>query len=179
MFELGFSTLGCPSHEVGQVIALARDNRFVGVELRFLRGEVDLPKLEELSPAGVRETRRRFEDAGVQVVCIASGVRLNSPDPEERRWQLASVRAHCEIAEALGAPYLRVFGGPIPEYQDTEATLDAIAAGLSRAAGETSARGVTTLLETPDAFATSDRVLDLFVRGAGGALGILWDTLHT
>ena len=37
MFELGFSTLGCPNYGIDQVIELATDNRYSGVEIRFLR----------------------------------------------------------------------------------------------------------------------------------------------
>ena len=104
---------------------------------------------------------------------------MTSLDELERRKQLESSRAHCAIAEGLGAPYLRVFGGPIPEQHDREATVAAIVEGLSQIADETRARGVTSLLETHDAFSTSESILDLFARGASGNLGILWDTLHT
>jgi sugar phosphate isomerase/epimerase len=179
LFKLGFSTLGCPSYDIDQVIALAKNNDFSGVEIRFIRGEVDLPKLEEFSPATIGKTRRRFEDSGIQVVCIDTSVRMNSLDEGERRKQLESSRVLCAIAEGLRARYLRVFGGPIPEQQDREATLNAIVQGLSKVADETSARGVTTLLETHDHFSTSHSILDLFSRGASGNLGMLWDTLHT
>jgi sugar phosphate isomerase/epimerase len=179
LFKLGFSTLGCPKYDIDQVIALARSNHFSGVEIRLIRGEVDLPKLEEFSPAKIGETRRRFQDSGIQVVCIGTSVRMTSLDEGERRRQLESSRAHCAIAEGLGAPYLRVFGGPIPKDQDRDATLNAIVAGLTRVADETGRRGVTSLLETHDEFSTSDSILDLFARGTSGNLGILWDTLHT
>jgi sugar phosphate isomerase/epimerase len=179
VFKLGFSTLGCPRYDIDQVIALATTHRFSGLEIRFMRGEVDLPKLDEFSPPRIGETRRRFEDSGIQVVCIDTSVRMNSLDEGERRRQLESSRVHCAIAEGLGAPYLRVFGGPIPHDQDREATLEAIVEGLSRVADETSARGVTSLVETHDHFSTSESLLDLYARGASRNLGILWDTLHT
>lgn len=44
--KLGFSTLGCPSYSVDQVIELAVRSGYDGVELRFLRGEVNLPARE-------------------------------------------------------------------------------------------------------------------------------------
>jgi sugar phosphate isomerase/epimerase len=179
VFKLGFSTLGCPNYDIEQVIALAKNNSFSGLEIRFMRGEVDLPKLEEFSPTRIKDTRRRFEDNGIQVVCIDTSVRMNSLDALEHRRQLESSRAHCAIAEGLGARYLRVFGGPIPEHQDREATIAAIVQGLSQVADETSARGVTSLLETHDHFSTSESIVDLFSRGASENLGILWDTLHT
>lgn len=179
MFKLGFSTLGCPTYTVDQVIALAKDNAFSGVEIRFLRGEVDLPKLDELSPAKIGETRRRFQDGGIDVVSIDTSVRMNSLDDAERRKQRASSQANSTIAAGLGARYLRVYGGPTPEHQDPHATLDGIVNGLSQVADDAHAHGVMALLETHDAFSTSASILDLFARGVSQHLGVLWDTLHT
>lgn len=179
MIPLGFSTLACPDYDVDQVIAMARDNGYAGVEIRFLRGTVDLPTLEELSPRRIAETRRRFDDAGVQVVGIDTSVRMTSLDPAVRAQQLEAARANLAIAEGLGARFLRVFGGPIPATQDRDRTLDAIATGLGEVADLTAASGVATLIETHDDFSTSPAVLDLYARGAGDSLGVLWDTLHT
>ena len=179
MFKLGFSTLGCPAYTVDQVIALAKGNGFSGVELRFLRGQVDLPALEELSAARIGETRRRFRDAGIDVVSIDTSVRMNSLDEADRQKQLEASRANAAIADGLGAPYMRVYGGPLPAHQDRDATLNAIVDGLSRVADDARARGVTTLIETHDAFSTSESVLDLFARGVSPNLAVLWDTLHT
>ena len=36
-----------------------------------------------------------------------------------------------------------------------------------------------SLLETRDYFSTSNRIVDLYARGASDPLGILWETLHT
>jgi sugar phosphate isomerase/epimerase len=179
MISLGFSTIACPDYDVDQVIALAKANGCAGVEIRFLRGTTDLPALPEFSAAGLADTRRRFADAGIDVFGIDSGVRMASLDPTVRDRQMADARANLAIAEALGARYLRVFGGPLPPDQDHEQTLDAIAEGLGTVADMTAEYGVTTLIETHDAFCRSPSVLDLYRRGASDNLAVLWDTLHT
>jgi sugar phosphate isomerase/epimerase len=177
--SLGFSTIGCPNYDIGQVIAMARDNGYAGIEIRFLRGTVNLASLEEFSPAKIGETRRRFEDSGVEVVGINTGVRMNSLDAAIRTQQMESARTNLAIAEGIGAKYLRVFGGPVPAAQDREATLDAIASGLGEIAELTASRGVMTLIETHDDFCKSPSILDLYARGASEELAVLWDTLHT
>ena len=179
MLALGFSTIGCPDYDIDQVIALARDNGLKGVEIRHLRGTVDLPSLEEFSPARIGETRRKFEDAGLSVVCIGTSVRMNSLDPEVRRKQMDAARVGADIAARMGAPYLRVFGGPLPPDQDRERTLDAIAQGLGEVAELTAKAGVESLLEVHDDFSTSPAVLDLYARGCSEKLAVLWDTLHS
>jgi sugar phosphate isomerase/epimerase len=177
--KLGFSTIACPDFDVDQVIAMAKANGYSGVEIRFLRGTVDLASLDELSPARVGETRRRFEDAGIAVVAIDTSVRMNSLDPAIRDQQRQLARANLAIATGLGAPMLRVFGGPIPADQNREKTVDAIAQGLGEIAEMARQHRVTAVLETHDDFSTSDSCLDLYARGASDALCILWDTLHT
>jgi sugar phosphate isomerase/epimerase len=179
MFSLGFSTIGCPDYDIDQVIAIARQNGYTGIEIRFLRGTVDLAGLAEFGAAGIGETRRRFEDAGIKVVGINTGVRMVSLDPSVRATQMEAAKANLAIAEGLGADYLRVFGGPLPKEQDREKTLDAVAQGLGEVADMTAQSGVTTLIETHDAFCRSEAVLDLYARGMSDKLEVLWDTLHT
>ena len=45
MISYGFSTLGCPNYSVDEVIAIAVANVFRGVEIRFIRGTVDIASL--------------------------------------------------------------------------------------------------------------------------------------
>ncbi len=179
MFKLGFSTIGCPDYTVDQVVALAKDNGYAGIEIRFLRGTVDLLSLQEFSAEGLPDTRRRFDDAGVEVVGINTSVRMNSLDSTARDKARDLAKANLAIAEGLGAKYLRVFGGPIPPEQDREKTLDAIAAGLGEVADMTAGHGVESLIETHDDFCKADSILDLYRRGASDNLGVLWDTLHS
>ena len=41
---------------------------YSGVELRFIRGTIDLASLPEFSGAGLAETRAKFEDARIAVI---------------------------------------------------------------------------------------------------------------
>ena len=114
MISFGFSTLGCPNYSVDEVIAMAVANGYRGVEIRFIRGTIDLASLPEFSGAGIAETRRKFEDAGIAVVGVGTSLRMVSLDAETRARQLESARMNPDIAAGLGAKYLRVFGGPLP-----------------------------------------------------------------
>jgi sugar phosphate isomerase/epimerase len=179
MISYGFSTLGCPNYSVDEVIGIAKANGFSGVEIRFIRGTVDIATLPEFSSGGIGETRRKFDDAGIAVIGVGTSLRMVSLDAAERSRQMDAAKINTDIAVALGARYLRVFGGPLPPAQDRERTLDAIATGLG-AIGELSAKsGVTSLLETHDDFSRSPTILDLYRRGMSETVGVLWDTLHT
>lgn len=179
MISFGFSTLGCPNYNVDEVIAMAVANGYRGVEIRFIRGTIDLASLPEFSGSGLAETRQKFEDAGIAVVGVGTSLRMVSLDLDVRAKQMEAARVNIGIAARLGAKYLRVFGGPLPKEQERELTLDAAAAGLGQI-GELSAQsGVTSLLETHDDFSRSASILDLYRRGMSESVEVLWDTLHS
>lgn len=179
MFKLGFSTIGCPDYTIDEIARLSSDTGLHGVEIRFVRGTTDLSSLAEFSAAGLAETRRKFDDAGAAVVVIDTSVRMNSLQASTRADNLELAKRNLEIAVALGARHLRVFGGVIPEDQTEEDTRRTIADGLSEVAELTWAAGVESLIETHDSYSTSDSIRELFAAGASEHLGVLWDSLHT
>jgi sugar phosphate isomerase/epimerase len=179
VFKLGFSTIGCPDYDIDQIVELATKNGFEGVELRFVRGTTDLVSLAEFAPSNLARTRQRFDDAGITVIAIDTSVRMNSLDEAVRQEQRELAKSNLEIAQGLGASYLRVFGGALPDGQTEADTRRAIADGLSEVAELTAAGGVESLLETHDSYSTSATILDLYAAGASEKLGILWDSLHT
>jgi len=183
VFSLGFSTLGCPEYTVDEVIDIAVKNNFGGVEIRFLRGQVDLTLLEEFSVDQIANTRSRFDQAGIEVVCIDSSIRFTSSSADEQRAQMELAEQNCRIAVGLGARFLRVFGGNLPtgplSKGDRRRHLAGVARGLNAVAELTADQGVTTLLETHDDFCTSMAIEELWAEGVSDKVGILWDSLHT
>ena len=131
--RLGFSSLGCPTYDVDQIVAAARTFGYKGVSLRTVRGESLLSSLDEFSPASIGATRAKFDGAGIEVLCVASGVRFTSPDPAERERQLGIAEQYFDIAIVLGSPYVRIFGGPFPADQDRKLVLGWIVEGFCRA----------------------------------------------
>lgn len=179
MIKLSYSTLGSPNYDLDQVIAAATESGYTGVELRFLRGTVGLASLDEFAPEGIARTRENLESAGLEVACVDTSVRFTSPDPDERDRQLESARTYLRIASELRAPYIRVFGGPIPTDQDAAETTKLIADGLERAATAAEEFDVTVLLETHDTFSTGAQVAELLSNGMPDRFAILWDFLHS
>jgi sugar phosphate isomerase/epimerase len=144
-----------------------------------VRGTVSLETLEEFNSPGIQKTRQLLEKSGIQVVSIDTSVRFTSPDREERNRQFETAKVYMDIAAELNAPYIRVFGGPVPQTQDRAETMKWIAEGLARTSREGTSRGVTVLLETHDSFCTSRRIAELFSYGYDEGMGILWDVLHS
>ena len=182
MIRYGFSSIGCPDYDVAQMADLARRTGLLGVELRFVRGTIELADLPEFAPSALATTARTFADAGVELVGLGSSVRFSAPHPDERARQRVAATRDIAMAAGLGIGYLRLFGGTLPaglSADDRSHALDIIAEQLTDVAREARASGVEVLLETHDDFCTGASVLELDTHGLGTEVGILWDTLHS
>ena len=171
--KLGFSTLGCPQWDLDQIIDSARANGYDGVEFRAYKGSVDLLKAFGEFPGGPAEVRRRLARAGVEVCCLATSVCLTDPDPS-----VAEGDRMIDLAMALGAPYIRVFGGAIPAGEPKESCHARAAQKLTQLGKRAGQRGKRVLVESHDAFSTGAQVAELASAALGEGTGVLWDLHH-
>jgi sugar phosphate isomerase/epimerase len=165
--KLAFSTLACPDWTLEQCVAAAHDYGYDGIELRLIDGEL-------LSPnADITRIKRAL--GTLPVCCVDSSVSLAQPNAETRTMQIATGQALIDIAAALGAPYLRVFGTP-PAHTSRHLAIEVATQTLTALARYASSRRVTVLLETHDAFCASADVASVIGEQPGA--GALWDLLH-
>lgn len=171
--KLAFSTLGCPEWDINQILDAARMHGYDGVELRFYRGSYDLGTALAEFPGGPGEFRRRFEAAGIAICCLDTSVVLSEPGDS-----IAEGEQMIELALALGAPYLRVFGGDVPENEDRESCRRRAADKLSRLGERADEQGLRVLLETHDAFSSGKQVAELLEAAGDRGIGVIWDVHH-
>ena len=81
------------------------------------------------------------------------------------------------LFKGLDCPYLRVFGGPIPDGQTYSEVLNRDIEGYREAIQIAASYGVQLLFETHDDFSTSSSLLPL-LEGVEGEAGVIWDILH-
>ena len=175
--KLAFSSLGCPQDRVDDLLQRARELGADGVELRTLESTVKLWELEDFSESNLPRTREKFRAAGIVPVVVGSSGSFAAPESEKRKVHMEQLERYCMIAQGLGCPYVRVFGGPIPAGQSRERTVELDLEGYCRAAELAQAHQVTLLFETHDDFSRSDWMLPL-LRGLDGKAGVIWDILH-
>lgn len=171
--KLAFSTLACPDWGLEEILDTARANGYEGVELRFYQGSLDLPRAVSALPGGAREFRRRFQRVGVAICCLDTSIELTAANGG-----LGEGEQMIELALALGAPYLRVFGGETPAGETEGRALQRASERLARLARRAAQRGLRTLVETHDAFSRSARVAELISLVGNEGAGVLWDFQH-
>jgi sugar phosphate isomerase/epimerase len=167
----------CPDWDLPTIVEGMLRHGYVGLEPRVGWGH--RAGLEtDLSPAARAEARRRLEDAGLAVCCVASGARFAATAPAERRASLAETRRCIELAADLGCPLVRTFGGPRSEPWQLHHYVEHVVEGYREVLPEASAAGVTLLLETHDDWSASAPVRAVVERVGHERCAVLWDLLH-
>ncbi|MFE3519740.1 sugar phosphate isomerase/epimerase family protein [Streptomyces sp. NPDC059166] len=169
--KLAFSTLGVPGLPVSEVIRLAVEHGYQGVELRAHPEEPVHPGLTALERTAVAE---EFKRGGVEILTVAGYVKVAAPGDDET--VVEGIAQLVELARDLGASNVRVFpgGGQDPAEADAAA-----ARRLGAAAPHAADLGVRVLLETHDSHRAGADVARVVGTVGHGRIGALWDVMHT
>jgi glucosamine-6-phosphate deaminase len=173
--KISFSTLGCPSWSLDQILDAAGRLGYDGVELRFIAGDDALWARPELTGSGLSETRARLRDLDLAIPCIDTRSFFHHPPGPARETALDEARRSLELAARLGAAGIRVFGDRVQEGQDTESTASLIADGLQRLGEFAAPLGVEVWLESHGDFARARDTAGVLDRVRATAVGVIWD----
>ena len=177
--KLGASTLGCPDWTLDEILDRLPGYGYEGVELRGLGPDLDLTQSPAFAVSAVEETRRRFADAGLAVCGLDTSCSFTDPEPAARARNLDEGRRAIDLAAALGAPTIRVFGGGIGAEAERSEAVKRVASALVELGDYAAAAGtVRVVLETHDAFSTGVQVAEVLGQASHPRVRALWDLHH-
>ena len=128
------------------LIQLLPANGFDGVEFRCDSNQKHGVELDT-SPEERRRIRALLEQAGIEVACLSTGERYESPDPSVRKAAIERTKQFVDLAADLGCGRIRVFGNDFPEGVPKPQVVQYVGESL-RACGEhAEGTGVDVLLE--------------------------------
>jgi len=179
---LAFSTLGCPDWSWQKILDFASQHGFSAIELRGLERNLDLPSHPIFAASRIEQTKREIAASKLKIACVSSSAQMYVEDPAKRAKELADARRFIDLAQTLGAPCVRVFGGraesdksPVPD-ANTKAR---VAAGLRELGDYAGPRSVTVIIESHDHFTSSATLKDVLHAAESEHVGLLWDAHHT
>ncbi len=179
---IAFSTLGCPAWDWPKILTFAQDHGFSAVELRGLQGNMDLPSSPIFAPDRIEQTKKEIHDHDLRIACVSSSATMYFEDPSRRAKELSDARHFIDLASALGAPYVRVFGGkaetdksPVPD----DATKKRVASALRELGEYSGPKNVTVIIESHDHFTSSATLKDVLTEANSEHVALLWDAHHT
>ncbi len=172
---LSFSTLGCPAWTFSQVLQHAKENHYNGIEIRGIKGDLDLPANALFSSSNIASTRRQITDHQLKVVNLGSSANMHFLDSKKRQANIDEAKKYIELASQLECPYIRVFPNDLPKDQPENETLHAIVNALIELGNFAQSSGVKVLLESHGKVIKSDMLLQIMQEANHSKVGLVWD----
>ncbi len=172
---LSFSTLGCPGWTFSQALQHASANNYQGIEIRGIKGDLDLPKNSLFSASNIANTKREIADSHIKVVNLGSSANMHFLDPVKRQKNLDEAKKYIELADQLGCPFIRVFPNDLPKDQPEAETVNAIIRALQELGHFAKNSGVKVLLESHGKVIKSDMLLHIMQEANHRNVGLVWD----
>ena len=174
--KLAFTTLGCPKWNMDTIISKAVKYGFDGVDFRGYLGELNVYGLPEFTTE-IKDTAKRFDDAGLEVPCFSSSVHVFSRTSKELNASIEEVRAYAELCAHFQTPFIRVFGGSIGNTPRAEA-INITVANIEHMTVVAKKYDIQLLIETHGAWIDSHHLSAVMERVNSESAGVLWDTHH-
>lgn len=178
-FPIAFSTLGCPKWPWTRVIEQAAQLGYAAIELRGIEGEMDLTTRPELSGGRLAQSVKDLAALDLRISDLGASSRMHESDPARRAAQMDEGRRFIDLAHALGAPYVRVFGDQVPKGEEKKAVMARVIAGLRELGDHAKGSGVVVIIESHGDFTDSATLLELLKGAAMPSVALLWDAHHT
>ena len=177
--KMSFSTLACPDWTMPQIIKIAVDAGYDGIELRFVEGENSLWTLAAFSGAQMAATKSALSDNGLSISCVDTSCRFHSPDVKDRDGWIEEGQRMSDMAAELGAPAIRVFGDRIQPGAGQASTRGWIAESIYRLAETTSQKNIEVWLETHGDFCAAGQTAAILSESGSQHVGVVWDPVNS
>lgn len=175
--KLSFTTLACPRWDLPTVIARAKEYGFDAIDFRGLGEKLDVTLLPGFAEPQIATTARMIRDAGLLVSGVSSSIRLC--DPAQCTGNIEEAQRTITVAKALGAPFVRVYGGGNINRHGREGAVKIAGECMGRILALPGASEVQWVVETHDNWIASYDCLMLINAIAAPNVGLLWDIAHS
>ncbi|MBT3375042.1 MAG: sugar phosphate isomerase/epimerase [Lentisphaerae bacterium] len=173
--KYAFMSFSCPELSLRDMLTLARDLGYDGVEPRVAAKHAH--GIETDASASERSAARDLAaEIGTPFCCVATSCRY--ADPATTQENVDETLRSIDLAADIGAPTIRVFGGSIAEDLSREAAVELVAGALQSVAEHAADRGVTVCMETHDAWCDPCHVACVMTHVGHPAVAVNWDIMH-
>ncbi|MCL2036078.1 MAG: AMP-binding protein [Oscillospiraceae bacterium] len=175
--KIAFSTIACPDFSWTDIYSMAKDLGFNGIEIRGLGDEIFAPKAKPFTANQLDKTRETLKRLSLETPCFSSGCSLKDRDNFEQN--VEEIKSYIQLAEKLGADYVRVLGEvePMPN-PDCPVDDDVVIETLNALKGIAAKAKVTLLVETNGVYCDTKRLRRLLDEVNSPSVAALWDIHH-
>lgn len=173
--KIAFSTLACPNSSWDEIISMATDIGFDGVEIRGLGNDIFAVHAQPFTENELPATIGKLRSLHLEIPCFSTHCCLR--DADKRKENIAEIVEYIELAAKVGTPYIRILAdlaaAPNGEVDDA-----LVLSQLRELAPIAESRGVTLLVETNGVYTDTARLRSLLEHTASDNVAALWDFHH-
>lgn len=167
----------CPTQTLSQLFETAKKFGYQGIELRVEWNHGHGVELTA-SPQQRSAARRAFADSGIALASLATGCRFQTEDAAQNAVEAEKLRRYIELAAAVGAPLIRIFGDPVPtEAEKLDDALEREADAINSLDALAGQQGIVLGLETHGNLLAS-QAAEVIARAEARHCMILWHAEH-
>ncbi len=173
--KLCFNTLACPDWSLKEVFENAQKYGFKAVEIRGIKGDVDILNSQSFAPSKISEIKRMAKDFDVKILNINSSVVLHEYEPEKRTKNLDAAKRYIDLAQQLECPFVRVFPDKFPKEKSKEFALDTIKSNYETLIDYCKGSKVKVLLDAHGDLVWSEDLQKMMQGLDKKHVGVIWD----
>ncbi len=173
--KISFSTLTCPNLSWQEIISVASDIGFDGVEVRGLGDDIFAYHAKPFVGDEISKTVQKLRDLKLSVSCFSSGCCLKFAD--KRSENLDEITRYIELASKTGTEFVRILADLSAE-PDGEVDDELVIEQLKALAPIAEQHGVTLLVESNGVYADTARLRKILELTASDSVAALWDIHH-
>jgi len=177
VFKLSFMSWLKPDAQLPELVDLAVRHGYQAIEPRVGAGHAHGIELSTAAES-LWDVRRAFEDSSLELSCLATGLKFAIADADERAKNVEELKHFVELADTVGAPCVRVFGGAMPDATETAGVVDYVSDALADAVSHAENYNAVILIETHDDFVRTNLVREVVKQVYSEKLGVCWDVAH-
>ena len=182
--KFAFSTVSCPKWEFDTVVARAREYGYGGVEIRGFLNE-SVPTAADIFKSDLERLRRTFDDAGVEVACLASSIAMEQPRPAWQLWRRSpndrkavELRTFIDAARRLDCSLVKIFDTQVRPGQSRASAGVALGDWLLPLADYAAERDVVIVIENALSFRASKEMWSILDRLQHPSIACCWDVFN-
>jgi len=171
--KLAFSTLGCPDWKYNEIMAMAKDFGFDGVEVRGIRDRIYAPDIKAFGEDRISESMEKKAKLSLEIPMLTSGICV------QKRYDtmISEAKAYAALADKIGAKYIRILADD--KVMPTEPIDDEVViSNMKEIVDATKEWNAIFLIETNGAYADSKRLKAVIEKIGSDKVGALWDIHH-
>ena len=173
--KLCFNTLACPDWSLKEVFENAYKYGFKAVEIRGIKGDVDILNSPEFAPNRIGEIKKMAKDFDVKILNLNSSVVLHEYETSKKQANIDAAKRYIDLANELDCPFVRVFPDKFPKEKSKEFALKTILENYQIILDHCKGSKVKVLLDAHGDLVWSKDIKNILQSVDKKHVGIIWD----